>query len=524
MCLRLWDLTAGLGSSLYDVVNRYSKTGDSSLRIIYSKEQFFETPIIVYLKNLGLRLVFEPIGQKLEFIEVVDFSLLRFTYDANSTSYTLNRNGSEPVFKDVYNKIFGPTLPGYLTKQGKYVLSYPGIAFLFGLPEEVVSTFKGRNEVSDKQKLINTLSASCITCQSLIVYNHLLLGGEGPGVSWDKYYEQFCKTLFPTTKIVQHKLERALLLKQNNFVDAAGEPKKHTIKKRYISLANIEIILYAGLIKFNFASHYKNFKLFVLTIGKTKQQNILYHLGEPDSTCLKVDFRYELYREKTSHDSTESNTGSQEVEATNEVFHNYFRYGFDILYSTDNAYGSVVKKVIIYNNIPNSVCFGKYNKVNWLMKGWGNSPLDELEVNYEVPSYELKPVELQPPNIYFPQFDKAEKPQQCETWTWTEGISLLNLASSELYFSEINQENFKVQHDKSNQLVDFDASNFISLDRSNYFPWEDDTEIIDMVLLDETPDPKPSIKPWGLSKLYGFDRCIWEVLTDNDAIASITLY
>lgn len=36
--------------------------------------------------------------------------------------------------------------------------------------------------------------------------------------------------------------------------------------------------------------------------------------------------------------------------------------------------------------------------------------------------------------------------------------------------------------------------------------------------------PSNEFKTWGQSKLYGFDRCIWEVIESNNCISNVTIY
>ncbi|GMF00757.1 unnamed protein product [[Candida] boidinii] len=40
------------------------------------------------------------------------------------------------------------------------------------------------------------------------------------------------------------------------------------------------------------------------------------------------------------------------------------------------------------------------------------------------------------------------------------------------------------------------------------------------------PDDESSkiVKEWGLSKLYGIERCIFEILIDNGSISGVTLF
>lgn len=544
-------------------------------------------------------------------IEVIEFSLIQFCYITNKNKFTLNRNGVVPLFKDIYNRIFGPTLPGKVYfKEKKYVLTYPGIAFLFPLSDDILDEFQTELELAteEKERLIVVLSKSSFRCGSVIIFdNKAISGNHGSynNISWDKYFTELSKSLFvPLHNSTEFKKQKLLSFKNDNFSDLLQLSSAIKRKKNYISISVVDINLVKGLIRFNFSYHYRNFKYFVLELNKTKQQNVLYYLGEPDSTYLKIDSRFKIYSNGSNNTvlgssneldpsrTRESNTAaSVDNSEFNEVFHNYFRYGFDILYSTDNQYGSTAKKIIFHNNIPTSLYFNKYNKVNWLMKGYGNSvgPAD-LENGYgheSSKSASAAPVHENEngngdgdcddnSNDYFPHFAKKVN-KTSESWDWTDSYSESNLATSEMYFHEINEINFKTFSSENNTTHrPFDPSNFVLIDRNNLLSLEDDSDPIDLIsddedfssidsmhenghianngtasvavaasaseaetVLDSAEEGSTRRKSshngkfkstqgctlkWGQSKLYGFKRCIWEVLSDNDAVSSITLF
>lgn len=92
-----------------------------------------------------------------------------------------------------------------------------------------------------------------------------------------------------------------------------------------------------------------------LHIGVTSQQLIMSVLGPPDSVFQKKDFRLSI------HDNMNSSN------ASNSLFHNYFRLGMDLMYDISSRDGATLKKVVLHNNSPNSLLFQKYNKCKWEM-------------------------------------------------------------------------------------------------------------------------------------------------------------
>jgi hypothetical protein len=83
------------------------------------------------IPKLALRLLFEPVTQRLVVIEMLDLMCLNSNYDGKILSCQMSE---KPDFKMVY-ALFGPTKPGKIEKEARlYVLNYPGCAILFDIP------------------------------------------------------------------------------------------------------------------------------------------------------------------------------------------------------------------------------------------------------------------------------------------------------------------------------------------------------------------------------------------------------
>jgi hypothetical protein len=116
-------------------------------------------------------------------------------------------------------------------------------------------------------------------------------------------------------------------------------------------------------IKINFFKH-QRLTSYQLTIDESLQQDILAELGPPDEVYLKNDSRSLIH--------------GKHQDQTTCVFHNYFRYGFDLLYTMTKS-GGVLTKVILHCNLPNSVLFGKYRKCVWTYgKYFSETDVNEL--------------------------------------------------------------------------------------------------------------------------------------------------
>eukprot|EP01127_Copromyxa_protea_P008654 TRINITY_DN1993_c0_g1_i3.p1 TRINITY_DN1993_c0_g1~~TRINITY_DN1993_c0_g1_i3.p1 ORF type:complete len:336 (-),score=53.97 TRINITY_DN1993_c0_g1_i3:61-1068(-) len=92
--------------------------------------------ICIDLVNQGLELRFSPVSQRLELIRIYDLTSVRLIYgDSDFSSRT-------PTFLSVHSK-FGPTSAGhYSDSKETYMLHYPGITFVFSVPEELLQEQK----------------------------------------------------------------------------------------------------------------------------------------------------------------------------------------------------------------------------------------------------------------------------------------------------------------------------------------------------------------------------------------------
>ncbi|ODV61875.1 uncharacterized protein ASCRUDRAFT_138779 [Ascoidea rubescens DSM 1968] len=477
-----------LGSSLFYILNKLSLSPSSAstniaIKLASSKKALFETPIVLYIKNFGLRLLFDPITQLLILIEIINFknlNSLTYTYYSNKKYHSLNKNNKNPSFNLIYNKIFGPTYPGKIysnNNQFIYILNYPGISFSFNLNDKFIKNLKIHNinklSSKDHERIVSVLSNDSnnqFECTSLILYYPNFLK------TWDNVLKSiFNNHLKNSFTIAQKQLKSINLLQFQNQLPLDTKVPFNFLP--FITTNNkiirIDIDLLNGNLRLNFRFPTKDSSnsttytdkntisddngllnnFFVLEIGKSFQQDILFNLGPPDSTYLKIDSRYDIYNnapnsfpnkknpmpnnnnqsENINLDTSIDNNNINPIFPNNKIFHNYFRYGFDLLYDVNNIKGSVLKKIIIYNNLPNSLFFQKYNKVNWIMKGYDTNN-----------------------NTH-------------RNWDWTLNPSK-NLATSEMYFYEIDSENFKrckINNNYNDNDTESTSNN--SLDRSSKF-------------------------------------------------------
>ncbi|CCH45298.1 hypothetical protein BN7_4880 [Wickerhamomyces ciferrii] len=406
------DIT--LGSSLYDVLNQLTSQG-YHLNLIFSSKNPINVPYIIFIKELSTRLIFNGSNQILQFIEFTSFQNLRLHYQ--------NHKISSLGLKTIYNNSFGPTYPGEIDGS-IYILSYPGISFRFKIPQTI------KDQEQDQNKIFIKILDENIEFDTLVIHNEK---------NWNDVYE----------KIININQDGYELFDNKDIKPRINKPSSD------ISIDRIDINMPKGKILINFNDSTKPFEI---EINKTYQQDILLKLGPPDDIFIKNDSRLKIHQTNQTSDS--------------EVFHNYFKFGIDILYNISSKNGSRVKKFIIHNNLPNSLNFQKYKKCIWRMLGYPQQPQTTSEDN----------------------------------WDWIRDKN--QFITSEMYFNEI-PKNYKTNGSNLPIILNrFDLIN--NLDQS--------IEIIDD--MDEKGDQGDN---HGQSLIYAYKRCIWEII-DNAAINSVTLY
>lgn len=449
-----------LGASLYDVLNYLISQG-FNMKFVFSETEIIETPYILLIKQLSIRLIFNGDNQLLQFIELDKFDNLNLFYK--------DRKVGSLSLKNIYNNSFGPTYPGKIC-DGHYILSYPGISFKFLIPPQL-------GDVDKKNMLMKLLEQDLINLLTIVVHH-------------EQNYQDVYKNQ------IAYKEDAYSLM------DSSSSINKMNHKTEGVDIARLDVNMPLGKVMIRFRHHPDvNVRRFEIILTKTLQQDVLSIIGPPDEVFIKNDSRLNIHNDtKKSKNNTNGNDSPQGSSTdggsgdVDEVFHNYFRYGFDLLYDISSNQGAKVKKIILHNNLPNSLFFQKYKKCIWRMMGYKQRKKIEGEAGK----------------------DREEiitsKPQHTD-WDWCNSVT--GLSTSEMYFNEIPKA-FKVNGQNSPIILNRNDLYNNSLDNS-----------IEFVTIDETDSVNSKTsgnKSWGQSLIYAYKRCIWEVLSVNNAVNSVTLY
>ena len=396
-----------------------------SIDVSYSPAQPLVAPSVLNLPANGFRLRFDGPDQRLRLIEILDFGKTQLSYkgidliklpEEQSTLSSTARNQAHhgPAFRHVYNRLMGPTFPGENippnadgdTREGLYVLSYPGIAFTFPLQTSAWAP---------NADFVSILSSSAAApAKSLAIFN---------GASWQEARQD----LFTRSCLNSRSLALSMKGKEH-------QPDE-------IDLINICGAGVLDLIR-------RSSQSFRLVLGQTTPQDLVAELGPPDAIYRKNDHRLSIHKprhrgQRSSHgsygasparsddfldtDQSSAHTTTDDSDAEDDVgtkdhdqpqstakcFYNYFHHGFDVFISYPSntsppfpkARSSsqspptirpmerlVATKILLHGNIPGSYPFNRYRRSRWMIdpEAIGSATVLDSETSFTELSHNLR--------------------------------------------------------------------------------------------------------------------------------------
>ena len=329
---------------------------------------------------------FDGPDQRLRLIEILDFAKAPLTYQgkdlvrrSKATAEGENET-SGPLFRQVYNRLFGVSYPGEYVppsaesgeESGLYVLSYPGVAFSFPLRH---STW------SNQTDFVSLLSSSAAApAKSMAIF-------QGP--SWSEARSTlFTKQpLYPRSTAFSGR-NKDLVPDEIEEVRIYGGGRLELMRR---SSPPVEIIL-----------------------SQTRPQDLVADLGPPDAVYRKHDNRILIHGTNaaerprdsspspmgrahsrdtdgsSAHSFTDGSDTEPPVSTANdrsivnpECFYNYFHHGLDAFISWPSVRSAsipgdtvdehtstsvnqlTVTKILLHANVPGSYPFNRHRRSRW---------------------------------------------------------------------------------------------------------------------------------------------------------------
>lgn len=432
------------------------------MKIAYSPQAYLSTPILVTLSDLGVRLMFSATGhQKLLLIEILNFEFLKFKYKGTYLNDIVYLEPSDVELADLRST--EPLLNFRVKKQLVPFTLKEVYNRIFG------PTFPG---IFDRPSKVYLLSYPGVAFKFHIELDELLAQlGEHESkndtlsklINWHKPTDIKCHAvaIFKGDNYASFRSELKIKAHDND------DPQK-LCGVSGLSIEKLMVTLSTGTVKIIFHGDAMTPPA-VIEIGKSTQQDILRILGPPDAYFNKFDSRLLIHKHLSSSLESDSESGSV------FKFHNYYRHGVDFLYNLNvsNETGGVLQKVIIHNGgIVNTLEFMKWNKCNWVVKTRPENDAPQVTSA-----------------MYFHEFDEKF-------------LNELSTEKSDAVLLNRNEIEFSKDDDLEVVLSDELQQNLF---------------VLELKKLGEN-------NSIGQLKLYGYDRCIWEVVESNNCVSCVIIY
>lgn len=477
-----------LGQQMYTIVNKFVKF-NHKINIAYSDKNYMRTPIIVTLHELGIRLLFENSTQRLILIEIIDLKYLKLFYNGmNLNDIIVNSSQDHCDEDDTVKMVEGMNAPSIAKDMAEYnledleevTLVYPTLRDIYN--KIFGPTYPGK---LSGNCLIYILSYPGISFRFSITSSGL----KAQLQEMEKNDDSVLSKLLNWEKPNNIRCEAISIFEGTSWNEFHSRLSNEPPKLRSPSEKSVEMLainLKLGLIKILFNNKQERF----IKIGKTTQQEMLSILGPPDDYFNKFDSRLLIHK----HLSKSLELDSDYQDNSIYKFHNYFKLGLDFLYDLNDksSLGStgILKKVIVHNGgITESLDFMKWNKCNWTMiPGNNSSPDNEFPNDITIDS-----------SMYF-----DEIPQQFFDAINTQGKEVIPVLLNR------NETEFV-----DNDLDIIDTSEVSSVKETIFKQRSNSIKSV---------SSNTKTKTWGQSKLYGCNRCIWEVIDSLGCVSSLTIY
>ena len=324
------------------------------------------------LSSNGVRLRFDGPDQRLRLIEILDFHKADLTYKGNPIlkrrASGTHSDSSGLLFRHV-SQLFGPTpdgeyyAPGEVesTKNGMWVVSWPGVAF----------SFPFQNSAYKPDVNFNALLASTAA--------------------------------FPAVSMAIFEAQSWTEAQTSLFTAIPSLPRSLNIATRGRCRFPDEVEL-AKVHKGGLVELFRRYgRPFLMRLGDTTVQDLITELGPPDAIYYKSDRRLSIHgnhkassrrtseltsirddftdadassgpaiTDESDFDSQDDYPSKGTNGAVTESFFNYCGHGFDVLVSPARSFHKpghlTVAKILFHGNVPGSYNFNRYRRSRWILE------------------------------------------------------------------------------------------------------------------------------------------------------------
>uniref|UniRef100_A0A2P2I9G3 UPF0183 protein CG7083 n=1 Tax=Hirondellea gigas TaxID=1518452 RepID=A0A2P2I9G3_9CRUS len=136
-----WEFILGMHFSQAVAILQQQASSIRGIQVIYNQASPLVSDLVLYLSQDGIKLVFDPMSQRLKLIHIVNMKLVRLTY----CNRIFNAPDTLPTRLRI-DEAFGATHPeDFCEQEQQYILTFPGLAFHF--PSEARAGLTGGQQL-----------------------------------------------------------------------------------------------------------------------------------------------------------------------------------------------------------------------------------------------------------------------------------------------------------------------------------------------------------------------------------------
>jgi len=294
------------------------------VQILYSDKDPLGVNLVINLTNDGIKLIFDPINQRLKTIEVHDLTLLKLKY----SDAMFNSSEVSPTIEQI-DQSFGATHPGvYDSDKQVFTLTFRGLSFEFPAETQFQPTYGGiRQELG---RLQFPPGESPRVSRMYIYTGNCLADCTAPPLPVPRYPSVY----HDGVQILRRNQQtRGLRIRLSTFPDLRTSESGISVRDVYFG---------------------------------DSAQDVISAVGAPARTFYKSEDKMKIhspnaFRKAATHKS--------------DYFYNYFTLGFDILF---DARTNSVKKFVLHTNFPGHYNFNMYHRCQFELPLNFEVPLDRL--------------------------------------------------------------------------------------------------------------------------------------------------
>lgn len=309
-----WEFVLGMAFAQAVHILQQQARSIKGLQVLYSDLNPLAMDLVINLSQDGIRLMFDPVVQRLKIIEVYNMSKVKLKY----CGLPFNSPEISPTVEQIDHS-FGATHPGvYDETQQLFVLNFRGLSFSFPVDS---SKFQPRYTPSLGSRPFPNGSSPVVSKMSIYSGNSLA-DTRPPSLPMCCYYNH-CYL---------------------DHLDILRENKSTVGLKLYL---NVEALGASKLLEMT-----KQTIVRVVKFGDSCQE-VTGALGSPNKVFYKAEDKMKIHS---------PNAHKLVTSRSSDYFYNYFTLGLDILF---DAKTHSVTKFILHTNYPGHYNFNMYYRCNF---------------------------------------------------------------------------------------------------------------------------------------------------------------